>query len=211
MKRLACVFWLVVMGFVLNAAQVQWDVARGDGNDSTWWKIECLVNSYRYYYFEVFFTYDSGPYGRDWSLTPDTGAPYVNMKMYEAALGSLVNHETALNATPFVEAKNGFANTFYPIAESWTPVSGTDPCDIYFAIVLDNGYGEEVTGWVQIGMWGDEERGHIYMKHSAFDLDGGPMIVGGGAWEGGTPEPASGLLMFVGGAVLALRRRRAQA
>ncbi len=34
------------------------------------------------------------------------------------------------------------------------------------------------------------------------------MIVGGGAWEGATPEPASGVLLLLGGALLALRRRR---
>ena len=40
---------------------------------------------------------------------------------------------------------------------------------------------------------------------SAWDLDGGPMIVGGGSAL--TPEPSSTLLLLVGGALLALRRR----
>jgi hypothetical protein len=38
----------------------------------------------------------------------------------------------------------------------------------------------------------------------SINLYGGPVMVG----EGGTPEPVSGLLLLVGGALLALRRRR---
>ena len=60
-----------------------------------------------------------------------------------------------------------------------------------------------VYGWVQL--WIDEDgtpsvRGDL-------DLEGGPMVVGGGAWTGGIPEPSGGMLMLLGVAVLALRRR----
>ena len=61
-----------------------------------------------------------------------------------------------------------------------------------------------IYGWVEIVVASD---GRISLGRSALDLDGGPMIVGGGAWEGATPEPASGLLLLLGGALLALRRR----
>lgn len=46
--------------------------------------------------------------------------------------------------------------------------------------------------------------GHLDPFETAIDLDGGPMIVGGGS---AIPEPHSGLLLLVGGALLALRRR----
>lgn len=62
-----------------------------------------------------------------------------------------------------------------------------------------------IYGWVEIAVSAD---GTLNLGRSAIDLDGGPMIVGGGAWEGSTPEPASGLLLLVGGALLAMRRRR---
>ena len=62
-----------------------------------------------------------------------------------------------------------------------------------------------IYGWVEIVVASD---GRISLGRSAIDLDGGPMIVGGGAWEGATPEPVSGLLLLLGGALLALRRRR---
>ena len=62
-----------------------------------------------------------------------------------------------------------------------------------------------VYGWVALS---EDAYGNPVAISSAIDLDGGPMIVGGGAWEGVTPEPASGLLLFFGAALLALRRRR---
>ena len=58
-------------------------------------------------------------------------------------------------------------------------------------------------GWVSIEV---DDDGIPYLVHSAIDLDGGPMIVGGGAWEGGIPEPSGGILFLLGMAVLGLRR-----
>lgn len=53
-------------------------------------------------------------------------------------------------------------------------------------------------GWVEIGVC----YGELYVRSSAIALDGSQMIVGGGA----VPEPASGLLVLLGVAALALRR-----
>ena len=63
--------------------------------------------------------------------------------------------------------------------------------------------GTYLYGWVSIGV---DDDGSPYLVHSAIDLDGGPMIVGGGAWEGGIPEPSGGMLLLIGAAVLGLRR-----
>ena len=52
-------------------------------------------------------------------------------------------------------------------------------------------------GWVELS--GTDVRA------SAWDLDGGPMIVGGGS---AIPEPSSAQLLLVCGALLALKRRR---
>ncbi len=57
-------------------------------------------------------------------------------------------------------------------------------------------------GWVEIIVADD---GTVSVGSSAIDLDGGPMIVGGGS---AIPEPSSVLLLLAGGALLALRRRR---
>ena len=61
---------------------------------------------------------------------------------------------------------------------------------------------ELVYGWIAISYNGES----LALIGSAFDTDGGPMIVGGGSAL--TPEPSSGLLLLVGGGLLALRRRR---
>ena len=212
MRQFMCMLLSSVAGFSLNAAEILWDGIELVKNGSLWCCLEWVDTSHEGFDFQAFFVYDSGLQGRGWTLTPDEAASGHHMKMYEASLGSLVNHEAALKATPFIEAEI-YANTFSPIAESWTSLSGTEPRDIYFAIVLEGyggeGYsGREVYGWAQIGMAHYGDIGYIYLSNSALDLDGGPMIVGGGAWEGATPEPACGLLLLLGGALLALLRRR---
>ena len=57
-------------------------------------------------------------------------------------------------------------------------------------------------GWVEAQA---NENGELSSLAYAIDLDGGPMIVGGGP---AIPEPSAALLLLVGGALLALRRRR---
>ena len=59
-------------------------------------------------------------------------------------------------------------------------------------------------GWIEVGV---DAEGNLTLLDSAADLDGGPMIVGGGAYTGATPEPSAGLLLLVGVAALGLRRR----
>lgn len=59
-----------------------------------------------------------------------------------------------------------------------------------------------MNGWTSISYNGDS----LALTGSAFDADGGPMIVGGGAAL--ISESSAALLLLVGGALLALRRRR---
>ena len=69
--------------------------------------------------------------------------------------------------------------------------------------IVSDEYSSYVYGWVEIG-WGEYGNDPVVLS-SAWDADGGPMIVGGGSAL--TPEPSAALLLLVGGALLALRRR----
>ena len=60
-----------------------------------------------------------------------------------------------------------------------------------------------IYGWVMYEIIG---RDSFMVWDYAYDLDGGPMIVGGGAYS--IPEPSGGLLLVLGAAALGLRRRR---
>ena len=74
---------------------------------------------------------------------------------------------------------------------------------LMFCVDMDYPSLEVIYGWVELYMNPD---GTISYLHSAYDLDGGPMVVGGGAWTGGIPEPSGGILLLLGVAALGLRR-----
>ena len=74
--------------------------------------------------------------------------------------------------------------------------------DIYLAFVCrDDPYfaGNFYYGWLRFD--GENVLGYNY------DVGDGVMVVGGGAWEGGIPEPSGGVLFLLGAATLGLRRK----
>ena len=206
-------FCICMLPLLTNASQVRWNVV--EWKTYVWegkrWGIFEWLDTSTTYFFQVFFDFSSGSQGQGWSLTPTDVLPAGScggLVMYKADVGSVVNHDSAQQSTCFVNAWGGVVTA----AESevpWTPLTDSDPTDtdenVYLAIILTDYYGNEAYGWANFQVYGD---GNILGRDSAIDLDGGPMIVGGGAWEGAMPEPASGLLLLVGGALLVLRRQR---
>ena len=85
-----------------------------------------------------------------------------------------------------------------------------NPEDFYMAfkmseVIVDDNYdyvpGQTWYGWVHVSI---DENLEMTLLGDGINLDGGAVTVGYGA----TPEPASGVLLLLGGALLALRRRR---
>ena len=125
-----------------------------------------------------------------------------------AQVGNVVNYDTThnLDASQYlvhIDPTSPDDNTTGPSTLTMERNSA-----IYLAFTSNEQYGDPPNsvyyGWVQIGIDTD---GNLVALNSACDFDHGPMVVGGGAWTGGIPEPSGGILFLLGVAVLGLRRR----
>ena len=134
----------------------------------------------------------------DFSGEPDN--PTYNWWAF-AAYGDMVSDETFSSLN---RIEDFYGNDWY--------TGGTlveNPDDFYMAfkvseVIWDgNDYvaGETWYGWVHASI---DDKLEMTLLGDGINLDGGSVMVGGG----GTPEPVSGLMLFLGGALLALRRRR---
>ena len=124
-----------------------------------------------------------------------------------AQAGNVVNYDTThnLDASQYlvhIDPTNPDDNITGPS----TLTMGRDSA-IYLAFTSNEQYGDPPNsvyyGWVQIGI---DTEGNLVALNSACDFDHGSMVVGGGAWEGGVPEPSGGILLLLGAAILGLRR-----
>ena len=129
----------------------------------------------------------------------------------QVAIGDIIDQMTFENAiTVFSDGLAPFES-----GRGQTPISVSGNQDIYLAFVsysvyLDTtastGYSIDKSnpylGWVGLNV----NRGTVSLIGSYVDLDGNPIIAGQNA--SAIPEPATGLLLLVGVAAIALRRRR---
>ena len=137
----------------------------------------------------------------NWNVALSSGVMECIGTFYAASAGDVVNKTAADMANPVFF----FNDQKFETHKDWAALSGTSPDVAYIAFeLLDKNASNPVYGWMELTIYANAT---IELTDSAIDLDGGPMVVGGGAWEGGIPEPSGGILFLLGAAALGLRRR----
>lgn len=140
------------------------------------------------------------------TITPtDTGFAVGDWKWVVAKPGDVASEMTIKNSSEyFIRDKAGTEGPYLG-----DPVVAEKGASVYMMVMaeVDKPWWQEepatppyLYGWVELQVGQD---GMVRLASSALDLDGGPMIVGGGSV---IPEPSSILLLLFGGMVLVLRR-----
>ena len=132
--------------------------------------------------------------------------PYENMSSslwIVAMVGEVINAEAILQSTEFLfkSAPYGQSTIDYSLFVNYDAPSYIVFYDEAFLVDLTTAETSQAFGWVEI----INDNGNVAVGSSAYMLAGGSMYVGGGE---AIPEPSSGLLVLLGLAGLALRRRR---
>ena len=198
MKIRVFIAMLAILPFVrrVHAVAVEWNLMHSEYAE-VWdtgpiWDV-LGGNFDRHIYFQFYFLYYG--VGSLWAEAFDSEPNWLSVCVKQMDYGDVVNEASMLgpDSTYFYRSEKGEVG----IHSNYT-IPGDS--NVYLAMCTKTVTTEPyyAYGWVEI--CGTE------VLASAWDADGGPMIVGGGSAL--TPEPSSALLLLVGGALLALRRRR---
>ena len=190
---------------VCHATNVHWATLTVED----WGDSYCVFDNYGVVYFYVSITSDT--VANRFTISFQSSNEYAYWPTFENIVvsreGEVVNASTTrhLDDNRYV-VHYGIDDNRYFFGEISDVAPSSDIYLSYICTYESSWYGENryyYYGWVDIYLDSDGQ----VNAWGAFDKDGGPMIVGGGAWEGGIPEPSSGILFLLGAAVLGLRRR----
>ncbi|MBR4654483.1 MAG: PEP-CTERM sorting domain-containing protein [Kiritimatiellae bacterium] len=140
--------------------------------------------------------------GSEYGLKFYNDCNYVSQNWIRANDGDIVRYDTTrdLGSERYLTAY-GIDNNDYI---GPTEIIVQPDSSMYLAFVYQATASMDIYGWVELTV---DSNGNLRVANSAYDLEGGPMVVGGGAWNGNIPEPSGGILLLIGVAVLGLRRR----
>ena len=198
---------LLSVAHVMVAASVQWNKIKSDGGDGLgghYLRVDYRLESPQT-------ILRSGSLSLGLESTPLNGKEFsvfcavVNAwfagAWAEAYYGDVVYRESFCGEGPYFMRSDEDDFSGYPIT-----MTGNSDFYLMFACTEmgDNGHlrDDAVYGWVSFHI---AEDGALSILESAYDADGGPMIVGGGS---AIPEPSNALLLLAGCAALILKRRR---
>ena len=210
MRWFALLVMTLVLADVANASTVLWNVVTKDATDG-YPSLQVVKNDSPPYFWSIFHM-SVDVFGDKAILTANPGAVYVLSyagAWLRAGYGEIVNADSTLNSPAYFEyglLGNGTASE-----ESITANVGLSN---YLKFVLQDGeqcfeYQDGTRaampdcfyGWVEYRI---DDKGNLEILASAIDIDGDPVIVGGGA----IPEPSAGMLLLIGLSGIALCRRR---
>ncbi len=210
MAMMLSVIHFPILGATVIENPFAWDCSRNDEKTGVfnieWYAINFVAGSSVWIDVAGNFTVN----GRHTTMTADGGFPEFIGNWVEAEYGTKADATTLRNIDRYFVHSDLDGNTG---AETYNVEIDKDTTT-YLAFCGEVLGGESMSslvrtgvylyGWVSLTI---DENGVPKVTGSAIDLDGGPMVVGGGAWEGNIPEPCGGILFLLGAAVLGLRRR----
>lgn len=198
MKSLLLAVTFAVLTFAARAATVVWDSL------DAWNASTCYLESDLGYPRSLSLGLAKNAIGHN---TYSYQANKINLMFFgnwiQAYAGDIVSDRSFANDTTDMVYTEGSEGTLIVSFGASAVADVGDHLYLAFKCGYENSemeVSDPVYGWVSFAVGRD---GSLEYSHSAWDLDGGAMIVGSGA----IPEPSSGLLLLMGFAVLSLKRK----
>lgn len=139
--------------------------------------------------------------------SPDSGATFTAANLYVTG-GDLSSPQSLASVTPFDADGTGYGST---TDLTQTDLGSYGTSDYSFYVELANYTGSSLNNGKAYTWSYNELVSAGYIATNPFDSSTAASAASAGNLGSPTPEPTSGMLLLIGGSLLALRRRRRQA